>query len=158
MERTGDTLGSKKVLVLSEYRFSQLILKPTDMIISITSPGMEHPRPDTGDIPRLNLHFHDVIEEELIGTELWRTIDPSQAELIIDFVDDNIEKSECLIVHCQAGMSRSPGVAIGLSRYYQFSNENELRSQFPHFNITVMKEIHKAWRKKHYQKSTTSTY
>lgn len=133
-----------KIVILSANHFSQFNLSPTDMIISITSPGFEHPRQGTGNIPRLNLHFHDVTEEfELNNGSTWHTMDDSQAKNIVDFFVENQSKCDRVIVHCEAGISRSPGVAIGLCRYFDIVNENEIRDKFPHFNITVSKRI---WR------------
>jgi predicted protein tyrosine phosphatase len=42
----------------------------------------------------------------------------SQAAELLDFVEQVWDRVEVLLIHCEAGMSRSPGVAAALSRIY----------------------------------------
>jgi hypothetical protein len=42
----------------------------------------------------------------------------SQAVEILDFVERVWDRMEVLLIHCEAGMSRSPGVAAALSRIH----------------------------------------
>ena len=119
-------------------------IKATDMIISIATPEYSSPRlydPQLIGVPRLNLKFHDVTQLiESLG-RMYAPINEDQAKQIVDFAVEYIPSSKRLVVHCDAGVSRSPGVAIGLARYFEFGNENELRDLYPHFNITVAKSI-----------------
>ena len=42
----------------------------------------------------------------------------SHATEVLDFVDTVWDRIEILLIHCEAGMSRSPGVVAALSRIY----------------------------------------
>ena len=61
----------------------------------------------------LRLGFFD-IDNSYPSIEGKMTID--DAELIVDMVERNMDKK--IIVHCDAGQSRSTGIAAALSRFY----------------------------------------
>ena len=132
------------IVIVSRQQFSDsnyLPLFDGDLIISIAAPGEEHPRPRVT-VPRLDIQFHDVTEEVMDGEKLWRCMDQCHAEIILDFMEQYSPLSDRLIIHCAAGMSRSPGVGVGLARYFDLGEtENELRDRFPHFNPVVAKTI-----------------
>lgn len=76
-----------------------------------------------GDFPTLS----DVNREGLLQLMFADTADPdrtdsftaSQAAELLDFVEQVWDRAEVLLIHCEAGMSRSPGVAAAaLSRIY----------------------------------------
>lgn len=119
------------------------------------SPGMDHPRPNTTQ-PRINIQFHDVTEELMVDGVLWRLMEPEHAKMIVDFVYEQLPGAGTLIVHCEAGISRSAGVAVGLARYFNLPNENEIRAQFPHFNIDVAKKIWKECQARDFSISETN--
>jgi predicted protein tyrosine phosphatase len=127
-------------VVLSRMWFEQQEFFNGDAIISIASPEYSHPRPNSK-LPRLNIQFHDVVAEILIGNTLWLPMTESQAEVLVDWALTNVIECDRLIIHCDAGISRSPGVAIGLARYFPLIEENELRDKYPHFNILVALRI-----------------
>ena len=83
---------------------------PNEICISISDP--EAPPADVS--PRfaavLRLHFDDVTERGVDSDILFAA---DQARAIIDFVDVWPD-ADRLIVHCNMGVSRSPGVALGL--------------------------------------------
>ena len=65
----------------------------------------------------LNMVFEDI---EFIGpsTSPEMLFDESKAQQILDFAAEVWPKIECLLVHCHAGMSRSPAVAAALEHIY----------------------------------------
>jgi predicted protein tyrosine phosphatase len=83
---------------------------PNEICISISDPQAE----PAGISPRfaavLRLHFDDVIERHQESDILFAA---DHARAITDFVDIWPD-AERVIVHCNMGVSRSPGVALGL--------------------------------------------
>lgn len=67
------------------------------------------------------------------------------ADKILKFVDEQIEKGvDTFLIHCDAGMSRSPGIAVALDEIY---NENN-KPFTPLYNKFVYKTIINFRRKK----------
>lgn len=60
----------------------------------------------------LQLAFHD-IDEAIYGYGL---ISEDQAFQVLEFVDQVWDKIETLLIHCEAGISRSPAIAAAISR------------------------------------------
>lgn len=69
--------------------------------------------PDCGMIACLNLAFDDVYIGESYGVAMTDV----QAQAIIAFVESKLDKVDFFIVHCEAGRSRSAGVAAALSKW-----------------------------------------
>jgi len=75
-----------------------------------------------GDFPALS----EENREGLLQLAFADTADPSRddsfttdlATELLDFVDQVWGRIEVLLIHCEAGLSRSPGVAAALSRIY----------------------------------------
>ena len=67
-----------------------------------------------------------------------------QAQQILDFTRDIWGKAECILVHCDAGLSRSPAVAASISHI--FIGEGEDKYYFDHYwpNYLVYKTIMEA--------------
>lgn len=128
----------RSITVLSRREFTTAMFATPVAVISIVDLLAEHPPCcSPGQIVgRLNLRFHDFDPEALereaeeyrdrfCGTpELraedaaWRKstiancMSPNQAALITQFARDTLEHP--LVVHCEAGISRSAGVAAAL--------------------------------------------
>jgi predicted protein tyrosine phosphatase len=83
---------------------------PNEICISISDP--DAPPADVS--PRfaavLRLHFDDVTEQRANSDILFAA---DQARAIVDFVDVWPD-ADRVVVHCNMGVSRSPGVALGL--------------------------------------------
>lgn len=69
--------------------------------------------PDCGMIACLSLAFDDVY----IGESYGIAMTDFQAQAIIGFVEGKLDKVDFFIVHCEAGQSRSAGVAAALSKW-----------------------------------------
>lgn len=100
------------------------------IIISVNEVGAD-PYPintnrNTKDVIRL--HFDDLEEETLsfrmaIGRDA-RILTEEQADEILDFVERNSAISY-IIVHCAAGVSRSPAIGAALSLIYNGRGEDQ---------------------------------
>jgi len=107
------------------------------LVISIVSPGREHPK-----IQGTNVHkfqFHDVTEEYFLENQN-RIVRPMEKEIAESIVDIAMSNRDCdrWIIHCEAGISRSPGVAIGLAKYIIMRpNRMQLMEKYPCYNKHV---------------------
>jgi len=115
--------------VKSRYRLEEYNpLTEDHIIISIWTPGDEPANPAknayTADI--LSLNFHDIDrlpcnEEQAAEWKSWgvKLFCHEHAKRIVLFVDYWVElEIDHIIVHCDAGLSRSPGVAAALALKY----------------------------------------
>ena len=59
------------------------------------------------------------------------SLTPAQAAELLDFVAAIWDHIGVLLIPCEAGMSRSPGVAAGLSRIYYGDDEPWSEYDFP---------------------------
>ena len=95
--------------------------KPT-IIISITDPDKElnvfAKNPNIIGVCRLQ--FDDTDPDIKLKYETLMT--PQDASKIKDFVDRHTDKAEQIIVHCEAGISRSAGVMAAIMRYFGYDN------------------------------------
>jgi predicted protein tyrosine phosphatase len=130
------------VKVLSRDGAEAFIPPPRAVCISIR---------DAGDVradlhPRfaaiLDLEFDDVdpvryefLEQAHLECVLF---DPRHARAILEFTAQHRD-APLLLVHCNAGVSRSPAVAIGLAG--DASRHAELRTRYPHYNMHVLRVL-----------------
>ena len=111
-------------------------------VISIVSPYREHPKIEGSNVWRF--HFHDITEEYLVKDQIFRPMGKEIAESIADLAMKNRD-SDRWVIHCEAGISRSPGVAIGLAKYIKTIPDRErLIELFPMYNKHVCKLIEEA--------------
>ena len=97
-------------------RESYRISEPT-LIISITDPALA---PNTfarnsNIIGLCRLQFDDVTEENARPEDVLMS--DSDALKIKDFVSRYKDRVECIIVHCEVGVSRSAGVMAAIQKY-----------------------------------------
>lgn len=116
------------------------------MVISIMSPRVEHPLIHCKNV--YQFHFHDITEEYFLerSNEIIRPMNYETAQEIAHVACQHRDKKRW-IIHCEAGISRSPGVAIGLSRYIDFNmTTRKIEKAFPHHNKHVRKLVEAAMR------------
>lgn len=108
-----------KVYVFSRQRakkFSYKVAEPT-LFISITDPAKDlnvfAPNPNIVSICRLQ--FDDTDTETLRPDEIIMT--EKDAAKIKQYVMAFKDKVQCIVVHCEAGISRSSGVAAAIKKY-----------------------------------------
>jgi predicted protein tyrosine phosphatase len=83
--------------------------EPSVAMISISTPGTWEPM--LADFEHiLRLEFHDVEDD----AEPWVYFDAEHSRQLIDFVErlHSANDSLNLVVHCKAGISRSPAIAL----------------------------------------------
>ncbi len=80
--------------------------------ISVVSEGQWPKLSTENRVGILYLAFWDI--EGLIPG--YKRMTEEQAEQILKFADEIWDKAECLLIHCEAGISRSPAIAAALSR------------------------------------------
>lgn len=119
-----------------------LLHYPWDLI-SITTPGTS---PLFIDIKMMDLlscnrvlqiQFDDISEESLASR--FVAFNEQLAAAVFDFLDQ-IKKENHLLVHCEAGLSRSPAIAIYAAKMFGLDPEKE-------FNLSLYKPNHLVLRK-----------
>lgn len=133
-----------KIFVWPEIAMKESTIDFKDnLVISITSPGSKHVKIIGTNVHKF--HFHDVREPlELMDGSTMMPMSKEIAESIAELAINNRDK-RVLMINCEAGISRSPGVAIGIARHLKCDpNENELKNQFPCFNMHVAKLVEEA--------------
>ena len=111
------------------------------LVISIVSPYVFHPKIKGSNVHQF--HFHDVVEEYFLSTT-QRFIQPMGKEIAESIAQIAINNKSCeeWVIHCEAGISRSPAVAIALSRFFTFNKStDELVKEFPCYNRHVCKLV-----------------
>jgi len=113
-----------------------------DLVISIVSPGREHPKIIGKNVYKF--HFHDVTEDYIVNSGIINKMTKEIAESIVEIVMENRD-CDRWIIHCEAGISRSPGVAIGLARFIRTEpSMDQLIDMFPFHNKHVRRLIEEA--------------
>lgn len=113
-------------------------------VISISPPGNEPEWLQLEDhiIGIIKLGFDDVDKKE-DGLEPLSKID---AAAIVEFCSIVLPYADRLIVHCDAGISRSAGITAAISKYY-FNNDNWVfKKKIPnmHCYVTVLRKFYQA--------------
>lgn len=86
----------------------------TEICISISDPAASAAELSDGFAAILRLAFSDIVAAESPEDVLFS---PEHAGTVIEFVE-RWRHADRLVVHCHAGQSRSPGVALGLCDRY----------------------------------------
>ena len=110
-----------------------------EVCISISDPEAEPARISPKFASVLRLYFNDITER---GEPTDILFAQEHAQAITQFIDD-WPSAERIVVHCNMGVSRSPGVALGLCDLRGWATAKLERSH-PGWNRlvrTVMKEI-----------------
>jgi predicted protein tyrosine phosphatase len=137
-------------------RVSALIKTP-HAIISITDPdsGLPSFAPNENRLGILHLQFYDLedISEEMslkdaveyvtmFGHGLFKD---EQAAEIVDFVEGIRDRAKGILVHCEAGVSRSAAVAAVIELVLNGSNERVFNDRRYSPNLYVYSKLLKAW-------------
>lgn len=112
-----DVLGGPEMwlLVLSRLRVARVTPNVPYLVISVTDP--EKPEAVLAESPLrmgvLRLSFHDVDAE----APFWQAPSEEHARSIVEFVRRHRDMADLIICQCEAGLSRSAGIAAALSRW-----------------------------------------
>ena len=156
-----------KFKVLSREAMGKFKSDESHIIISITDPNSEKVKIISRPFDILSLQFHDADEhrvqtkdckrcngtgyvpefKDINDGHCYRCTDKidirlftdNDARIILDFVQDCRVDIDLIVVHCEAGISRSAGVAGALSLIYNGSDEYYFHRYLP--NIFVYRKI-----------------
>ena len=127
-----------KFLVLSRNQVRHVDPELDHITISVTDPNDSLANLPFSQNPSckgvLRLSFHDV-DSEKNGTIFTR----EQARQILDFVNDHLHEIELIVIHCEAGISRSAGIAASLSSIYLNHDSGFFKTHIP--NMHVFRQI-----------------
>lgn len=121
-----------KFVVLSREDAERYEPREREICISIADPDAEPARVSSRFAAVLRLHFTDIIEQ---GEPSDILFSEEHARAIREFVDAWPDATR-IVVHCQAGVSRSPGVALGLCDIRGWATA-ELERSHPGWNRLV---------------------
>jgi predicted protein tyrosine phosphatase len=121
-----------KFVVLSREDAERYEPRRREICISIADPDAEPARVSSRFAAVLRLHFTDIIEQGVPSDILFSE---DHARAIREFIDAWPDATR-IIVHCQAGVSRSPGVALGLCDIRGWATA-ELERSHPGWNRLV---------------------
>ena len=128
-----------KIKVLSRQAFEEFKSDESFIVISITDPNSEKVKIKNKPIDILSLQFFDLDKDigQFPYSQFIFTI--NQAQQILNFVKKYKNKVNLIIVHCEAGISRSAGVAGALSLIYNGTDEYYFEKYLP--NMFVYRKI-----------------
>ena len=134
-----------KVDVYSRAQAEALSPELTTAVISITAPGSPRAALEEGWLDVLRLEFDDALQPSTAVPELV-LFDEWFARRIHDFVD--LYQTSDFMVHCEAGMSRSVGVAVFLHEAYEAEVTLHAAGSFSAANSLVTRMLlRKFWEK-----------
>ena len=124
-------------VILSEARARTYEPAGNDVCISITNPK--------ADLPELSSRFRAILRVSFTDISApspyeWdKLFSEEDASQILAFVTEWAD-AERIVIHCRAGLGRSPGVALGLSDL-NGSDPGELEERYPLWNTWVRSEL-----------------
>jgi predicted protein tyrosine phosphatase len=119
-------------VVLSREDAERYEPREREICISIADPDMEPAHVSSDFAAVLRLHFTDIIEQGEPSDVLFSA---EHARAIREFIAAWPDATR-IVVHCQAGVSRSPGVALGLCDIQGWATA-ELERSYPGWNRLV---------------------
>jgi predicted protein tyrosine phosphatase len=121
-----------EVCVLSREAAERYQPQGAEICISISDPEAPTAQLSSSFLAVLRLAFSDIVEARLAPDVLFGS---EHAMAIVQFVE-RWSQAERLVIHCHAGASRSPGVALGLCDRLDWPTA-ELESGYPAWNRWV---------------------
>ena len=107
-------------LILNRFDVETTLLDVPYVIVSVTDP--ERPEATIADSPNrravLRLKFHDKGSRHQISREKL-VMSQEDAQAILAFVQEHLDKVKLIVCQCEAGISRSAAIAAALSRILQ---------------------------------------
>ena len=137
------TRRQPEVVILSQTRAESYIPSGDEVCISVTDPGKLPARLSDRFAAILRLCFTDITEPTGLESDVLFTDD--HAREIVTFVR-GWREADRIVVHCRAGLSRSPGIAIGLCELFGWSSVADLEKEHAMCNRFVRRELVRAGR------------
>ena len=136
-------VGVPEIVILSER--DALAYEPSgrEVCISVTDPDKDTPQLSPRFLSVLRLAFSDLIEPSGVDSDI--VFNNRHAKAVVAFAQqwNDVER---VVIHCRAGMSRSPGIAIGLSELFSWGPTAGIEQQHPLWNRRVRREVVRAGR------------
>ncbi len=127
-----------EVLVLSQTRAETYVPSGREVCISVTDPGKLPARLSDRFAAVLRLVFTDITEP--IDHPEYVLFDGNHAGEIVRFAR-KWRHVDRVVVHCRAGLSRSPGIAIGLTELFSWGAVDHLLKEHSLCNHWVRREL-----------------
>jgi len=122
--------------ILSREAVERYEPQGVEICISITDPAAPAAELSPAFAGILRLAFSDIVAIESSADVLFA---PAHAAAIVEFVE-GWRHAERLVVHCLVGVSRSPGVALGLCDRFGWP-AGALEDSYPFFNRWVRRVL-----------------
>ena len=131
--------------IFSRTEVMELEPRPFSVMIQITTQARDFPVLKKGWKDIIQLRFDDVEGKETDIGSASNVLQDKQAEKLLDFVVKNLHCE--FFIHCDAGISRSAGVAVALEKIF---NGKDVREdyRFRHHNEFVKNKITDVWFKR----------
>lgn len=98
-------------------------------VISITDPEKPLAKINVSEERILRLQFYDTEwKVPLLDGEFIYPMSKEDAIKIVNFINKNIQNIETLIVHCEAGISRSAGIGAAISNFFNKDDKEYFES------------------------------
>jgi predicted protein tyrosine phosphatase len=130
--RNGQRSTNPQLIVLSREEVERYEPRRKEICISISDPYAKPARLSPRFKAVIRMYFSDVTER---GDPLDVLFAPDHASAIREFIDGAPEFDR-IVLHCNMGMSRSPGVALGLCDLNGWATA-ELERKHPSWNRLV---------------------
>ena len=131
-----------RIDIMSRKEFEEYNTEIPFIVISITDPGSEYAETESKPLARLNLEFFD-LDRPINENKNCFLFDDNMARQILDFVECFKDKVKRIIIHCEAGISRSAGVAGALANIYEGTDQFYFDNYVP--NRLVYRKILNAY-------------
>ncbi len=126
-----DVLGGPTVRMLVVGRPAVARVRPNVpyIVISVTDPSKPEAELAEGALRMgvLRLSFDDVEEEQ----PFWRAPRDEDAQSILAFVRSHLSMTDLIVCQCEAGISRSAGIAAALSKWLNGHDEEFFERYMP---------------------------
>jgi len=135
-----------KFMVLSRDEIRHFQIEEKHIVISIRDPNSKRAR-----LPKLysrlailDLEFSD-LDEHLPSESFYILFTKEDAKKILNFYNKYKDKIEIVVCQCEAGISRSAGVAAALSKIYNEEDEIYFKRFIPNKRVyrTILEEYYK---------------
>ena len=137
VRRTSPRRRKPQLLVLSENRARLYEPSLREVCISVTDPGKSAAQLSNRFLAVLRLAFTDI--DELVEDPWDVVFTPAHAREIIDFLQEWRDVDR-VVIHCRAGLSRSPGIAMGICDVFSWPL-GDMEREHPLCNKWVRKEV-----------------
>ncbi|HJQ12934.1 MAG TPA: hypothetical protein VJ840_18025 [Gemmatimonadaceae bacterium] len=131
--------SAPELVVLSREEVERYEARINEICISISDPSAQPARLSPRFTAVLRLSFDDVVERGEPSDILFAL---EHASAITDFIERSPDARR-IVVHCNMGMSRSPGVALGLCDLRGWATA-ELERKHPGWNRLVRSVMREA--------------